>query len=81
LYFPATVLNFFGIIMFILGLLFTLFGLKLMEETKLRGFKNIFSVLFYMLVYLTVYPFLLLFAIGKIIKSKIIRKKIGWGTR
>jgi hypothetical protein len=34
-----------------------------------------------MVVYLTLYPIILVVAIGKMIKYKIQGKKIGWGTK
>jgi cellulose synthase/poly-beta-1,6-N-acetylglucosamine synthase-like glycosyltransferase len=81
LYISTSILNLFGIVLFLLGLLFTLFGLRLMKETEFKGFRNIFNILFYMIVYLTVYPLILLFAIGKMIIYRIRGKRIGWGTR
>lgn len=80
-YFSATVLNLFGIVLFLLGLFFTVFALRMIKEPELKGFRNIFNLLFYMIVYLTLYPMLLLFAIGKMIKYKIQGKRIGWGTK
>lgn len=77
----ASVLNLFGLVLFALGTLFTVFGLSIMKEGHLRGFRNVFNLLFYMIVYLTIYPLVLIFAIGKMISHKIRGKKIGWGTR
>lgn len=76
-----SILNLFGIVMFILGALFTLFGLALMKEEGIKGTRNVFNILFYMIIYLTLYPFVLILAIGKMIKYKIQGRKIGWGTR
>jgi cellulose synthase/poly-beta-1,6-N-acetylglucosamine synthase-like glycosyltransferase len=75
-----TVLNFFGIILFLLGLFFTFVGLGIMGE-KRGGFKNVLHILFYMAVYLTIYPFIMLVSIIKLSSYKIRRKKIGWGTK
>jgi cellulose synthase/poly-beta-1,6-N-acetylglucosamine synthase-like glycosyltransferase len=75
-----TILNFFGIVLFLLGLFFTLAGLGVMGE-KRGGVGNIFNLLFYMIIYLTIYPLIMLFAIGKIIKYRIQGKRIGWLTR
>jgi cellulose synthase/poly-beta-1,6-N-acetylglucosamine synthase-like glycosyltransferase len=76
-----TVLNFFGLSLFILGFIFTVFALSMMKEYRFRGFRNIFNLMFYLIVYLTVYPFILVLAIGKMIRYRIAGKKIGWGTR
>jgi cellulose synthase/poly-beta-1,6-N-acetylglucosamine synthase-like glycosyltransferase len=75
-----TILNFFGIVLFLLGLFFTLAGLGVMGE-KRGGIRNIFNLLFYMIVYLTLYPLIMLFAIGKIIRYKIQGKRFGWVTK
>jgi cellulose synthase/poly-beta-1,6-N-acetylglucosamine synthase-like glycosyltransferase len=75
-----TILNLYGIIIFFFGLIFTFFGLGLMGEDR-KGFRNLFNVLYYIIFYLAVYPGIMLLAIGKIIKYKILRKKIGWGTK
>jgi poly-beta-1,6-N-acetyl-D-glucosamine synthase len=75
-----TVLNFFGIVLFLLGLFFTLAGLGIMGERR-GGFRNIFNLLFYIIIYLTVYPVLLIFAFGKMIIYKVQGKKLGWGTK
>jgi len=76
-----TILNFFGIVLFILGLLFTIFSLMSMKEGQFKGFRNVFNLIFYSIVYLTIYPLILVIAIGKMIKYKIQHKKIGWGTK
>jgi len=75
-----TILNFFGIVLFLLGLFFTLAGLGVMGE-KRGGIRNIFNLLFYMIVYLTLYPLIMLFAIGKIIRYKMQGKRFGWVTK
>ncbi len=80
LYVTPTVLNFFGIVLFLLGLFFTFVGLGIIGDTK-GGIKNIFNVLFYIIVYLTLYPFIMFFSIIKVIKHKILGKKLGWGTK
>lgn len=76
-----TVLNFFGIVLFVLGAFFTIFGLATMKETQFKGFRNIFNLLFYMIVYLTLYPLILILAIGKMAVYKVQGRKIGWGTK
>ena len=81
LYITPTILNFFGVALFILGVFFTIFGLSVMKEGKFKGIRNIFNLIYYMIVYLTLYPSILVIAIGKIIKYKIQGKRIGWGTK
>ena len=75
-----TVLNFFGIVLLLLGLFFTLTGLGIIGERK-GGFRNIFNVLFYMIVYLALYPFIMFVSILKLSKYKIQGKKMGWMTK
>ncbi len=55
--FTPSVLNFFGLALFFLSIGFTFVGLSIMSADKK---DNIFNVLFYVLVYLSVYPFIML---------------------
>lgn len=80
-YIVPSILNYLGVILFTLGLFFAVFGLSIMKEGNFRGFRNVFNLLFYMIVYLTVYPLILVIAIGKMTGYKIRGKRIGWGTR
>ncbi len=57
-------LMFFGISLFIIGIAFTLLGLSVLNEKDLRN-KNWFSLIFYFLVYLSVFPILLIYSIYK----------------
>lgn len=65
-YVTATVLNFFGIVVFLLGLYFTLVGLKKINPGVRKSFFNIF---FYLLAYVTIHPVILAVSIYKLIKK------------
>jgi len=80
-YITPSVLNYLGIVMFVLGLFFVVIGLRVMKEGRFKGFRNIFNLLFYMVVYLTLYPLILVIAICKMTIYKIKGKRLGWGTR
>ncbi len=56
--FTPSVLNFFGAALLFLGIGFTIFGLRAVKLQK-SHWGNIFNFLFYSIVYLTVYPLLL----------------------
>ncbi len=66
--FNPSVLNFFGAILFLVGAGFTLFGLSVMYE---RPFKehNVFNIAFYMIVYLTIYPFIMITSVYKLARG------------
>ncbi len=64
-----TVLNFFGIVLFIWGLIFTFIGLTIMEMRKKPG-VNLFNILFYMLIYLAIYPFIMATSLYKYLRGK-----------
>jgi cellulose synthase/poly-beta-1,6-N-acetylglucosamine synthase-like glycosyltransferase len=70
-----TVLNFFGIALFLLGWVFTIYGLGVMKQHSLKN-QNLFNILVYLVVYLTIYPFIMVPSI-----YKFARGKFGWGTR
>jgi cellulose synthase/poly-beta-1,6-N-acetylglucosamine synthase-like glycosyltransferase len=64
-----SVLNFFGVALFILGTFFTLIGLGVMNEKELRD-KHWFTMVFFLLVYLTLTPILLIISIYKFARGK-----------
>ena len=60
-----SILIFFGTVLFAFGLWFTFFALRYVnKETNER--ESFFSVLFYSLVYITIYPFILLTSLYKL---------------
>lgn len=63
-----SVLNFFGIILFVLGALFLVLALTMTEEKALRN-KSPFMMLFYLLIYLALYPLVLITSVYKHIKG------------
>lgn len=66
--FNPTILNFFGIALFFTSLLFTLIGLSIMGEPKFRN-KNILNILFYMFIYLSLYPLIMINGLYKLIRG------------
>ena len=67
--FAPSILNFFGVILFILGLSFTYLGLGIMKEETLKH-KNIFNIMFYILIYLAVYPTIMITSLYKVARRK-----------
>jgi len=61
-------LNYLGVILFISGLIFTIIILSIMKSGVLKR-QNIFGLLFYCLVYLSVYPVIMISAIYNFIKK------------
>ncbi len=66
--FAPSILNFFGAALFFLGLAFTLFVLANMRDKEQK--TKPFNILIYLLVYLTIYPFISLTALYKLAKGK-----------
>lgn len=67
--FQPTILNYLGIMMFVLGVSFSFFALFIMKD-KMIGSRNIFNVLFYSLVYLMIYPFIMITGLTKLITGR-----------
>ncbi|PIN93331.1 hypothetical protein COU54_03460 [Candidatus Pacearchaeota archaeon CG10_big_fil_rev_8_21_14_0_10_31_24] len=55
--FAPSILNLFGVSLFIVGTIFTLIGIEVMKRHKM--YHNLFNVLFYLTIYLTIYPFIM----------------------
>ena len=67
--FSPSILNFFGIILFLAGMTFTFIGLGVMKQER-SGKGNIFNIIFYMLIYLAIYPIIMITALTKLITGK-----------
>jgi cellulose synthase/poly-beta-1,6-N-acetylglucosamine synthase-like glycosyltransferase len=67
--FSPSILNFFGAVLFILGVTFTFYGLAVMKEPR-KGYKNIFNIMFYMIVYLSIYPTIMITALYRLARGK-----------
>ncbi len=62
LYITPSFLNYIGVILFAVGLAFTLLVLSLMKKTVFKK-QNIFNILFYSVIYIAVYPFIMISAV------------------
>jgi cellulose synthase/poly-beta-1,6-N-acetylglucosamine synthase-like glycosyltransferase len=67
--FAPSFLNYFGIVMFIFGTLFTLLSIYSIKDRDL-GDHKFFNIGFYMLVYLAMYPVILVIALYKLARGK-----------
>jgi biofilm PGA synthesis N-glycosyltransferase PgaC len=70
--FNPTILNFFGISLFLLGSFYTLFALMTMKELNLKNI-NLFNLIFFLTLYLMIYPLIMISAL-----YKFTRKKYSW---
>ncbi len=67
--FAPSILNFFGLVLLLLGVGFTIMVLSIMKEFKL-GKTNIFNLMFYIIVYLSVYPTIMIASLYKMVMRK-----------
>jgi len=67
--FTPSVLNFFGAALFFVGLGFTILTIFVMNEKGVKN-KNIPRTLFYQLIYLMIYPIILIAALWKLMRGK-----------
>ena len=70
--FNPSVLNFLGVTLFVLGLLFIFFALKFVNR-NLSEKESFFSVIFYLLVYILLRPLVLIVS-----AHKFFRRKYSW---
>jgi len=68
-YITPSILNYLGIALFILGFIFLIIVFSVLKEKILKK-ENILNMPFYMIVYLTFYPFIMLAAIWHVIKKE-----------
>jgi cellulose synthase/poly-beta-1,6-N-acetylglucosamine synthase-like glycosyltransferase len=64
--FAPSVLNYFGAILGLLGIAFSIFGFIMMRE---RHYRKVFNFIFYILVYLSIYPVILVHSSYKMIRG------------
>lgn len=67
--FTPSILNFFGAALFFLGIGFTLFALFSIKDEEFKN-TNTFNVMFFQIIYLTVYPIVTLVAVIKLMRGK-----------
>ena len=68
LYITPSVLNYLGIVLFLIGGFFTILILYIMKDSVLNK-QNIFKILFYFLLYLPIYPFISVIALYNYIRG------------
>jgi cellulose synthase/poly-beta-1,6-N-acetylglucosamine synthase-like glycosyltransferase len=62
-------LDYLGVILFVMGMIFTLFVLSMIKENALKK-ENFLNILFYSIVYLAVYPFITISAVYNYFKRQ-----------
>ena len=68
LHITTSFLNYLGIILFVIGFIFTLLILSMMKASLLKK-HSIFNLLFFSTIYLSVYPFIIIGAAHNFIKK------------
>ncbi len=68
-YLTPSVLNYLGVVLFVVGLIFTLMVLSILNEKILKK-ENILNIPFYMTIYLIIYPFIMLSALWHVVRRK-----------
>ena len=69
LYLTPSILNYLGIAMFFLGLIFLFIVFAVLKEKVLKK-ENILNIPFYLIIYIAVYPFIMIGAMIHMIKGK-----------
>jgi cellulose synthase/poly-beta-1,6-N-acetylglucosamine synthase-like glycosyltransferase len=64
-----SILNLFGIFLFVAGVLFTFTGLAIMKNRYLHQ-HNLFNIFFYILIYLTIYPIIMVTALYRLWRGR-----------
>ena len=67
--FNPTILNFFGVSLFLLGCFYTLFALMTMKELNLKNI-NLFNLIFFLTLYLMIYPLVMISSLYKLAIKK-----------
>lgn len=67
--FAPSILNFFGATLLILGGGFTLLMISVMREEGVKN-KKILNILLYQIIYLSIYPFIMVTGLSKLIRGK-----------
>jgi poly-beta-1,6-N-acetyl-D-glucosamine synthase len=67
--FAPSILNFLGAALFLLGGAFTIAVISIMNEPEVKN-RNLFSILFYLIIYLSIYPFIMITALYKLARGK-----------
>src|SRR3989338_2839558 len=67
--FVPSLLNYFGFALFILGTYFTLYGLAFIKDKEL-GKHKVFNISFYIIIYLSLYPLVLIVSLYKFARGK-----------
>ena len=68
-YITPSVLNYLGIAMLFLGLIFLFIIFAVLKERVFRK-ENILNIPFYMIIYIAVYPFIMISAMWHMVKGK-----------